>query len=164
MISWLDENLEKYFLALGLGTISILVFVQVVMRYAFGASLDWSEELIRWVFIWSIWIGVSYAFKNDQHMKISTIADKLSGNAKFYIQLFVAVICLLFIARIGWYGYEQATSRLIMRQSAFSIPNPFGERNLSVMYLYLSVPVGCLFSSIRLMQNIVKLIKNKGEK
>lgn len=161
MLTWLDKNFEQYLLSLFLGSISILVFMQVVMRYIFGEALVWTEELIRWLFIWSIWVGVSYAFKYDQHMKITIFTDRLNPNLQRILKILSLVICLIFIMRIGWYGWEQATSKLIVRQSSFSLPNPFKERNLSVMWLYLSVPVGCALSTLRIIQTMILLYRNK---
>jgi len=38
---------------------TILVFIQVVMRYVFSNSLSWSEEMARFIFLWLSWIGAA---------------------------------------------------------------------------------------------------------
>ena len=40
------------------------------MRYVVGASLSWSEELARYVFIWLVYIGISYAVQMKAHVKV----------------------------------------------------------------------------------------------
>ena len=41
------NNFEEYFCVWTLAIMTIVVFVQVVMRYVFANSLSWSEELAR---------------------------------------------------------------------------------------------------------------------
>lgn len=51
------NSLEAHLLVISLAFTTLLIFVQVVMRYVFNNSLSWSEELARYVFIWQIWLG-----------------------------------------------------------------------------------------------------------
>ncbi len=66
MMKWLNDNLEAALGGLLLAGIVILITVQVVMRYVFQNALSWSEELTLWTFIWFIWIGIAYAFKEKK--------------------------------------------------------------------------------------------------
>ena len=54
----LIDNLEEYFVVATMALMTLLVFVQVIMRYVFISSLSWSEELARFIFLWVIgdWI------------------------------------------------------------------------------------------------------------
>ena len=53
------NKIEEYFLVYSLILMVALVFIQVIMRYIFNNSLSWSEELVRYIFIWQIWLGAS---------------------------------------------------------------------------------------------------------
>ena len=63
ILKWLDDNIELYICVFLMSFMTLLVFVQVVMRYVFNNSLSWSEELARYTFIWLIYIGISYGCK-----------------------------------------------------------------------------------------------------
>lgn len=69
-IHWLDENLEEFILIILLMGMTIIMGVQVFCRYALGMSLSWSEELTRYLFIWSGFISVSYCSKKCLSIKI----------------------------------------------------------------------------------------------
>ena len=61
ILSLIEEKLEEYFLVISMIAMVVIIFLQVVMRYVFNNSLTWSEEIARYIFLWQIWIGVSYA-------------------------------------------------------------------------------------------------------
>ena len=49
---------------------TLIMGIQVFARYALGASLSWSEEITRYLFIWSGFISVSYCTKKCISIKI----------------------------------------------------------------------------------------------
>ena len=51
-------------------TIVIVGFAQVLFRFAFHISLAWSEEVVRYVFIWSVFFTAALAFNLDTHIVI----------------------------------------------------------------------------------------------
>jgi len=46
----------------------LMVFGNVVMRYAFNSGISVSEELSRWLFLWLIFLGASVAVHEQAHM------------------------------------------------------------------------------------------------
>ena len=67
---WLDENLEETLLVLFLSCMTLVMGVQVFCRYLLNFSLSWSEEITRYLFIWSGFISVSYCTKKCISIKI----------------------------------------------------------------------------------------------
>ena len=70
MLRWLDENLEEFLMVVLLIAMTLIMGIQVFARYALGASLSWSEEITRYLFIWSGFISVSYCTKKCISIKI----------------------------------------------------------------------------------------------
>lgn len=56
-----------------LALLCVIVFVQVIMRYAYGHSLSWSEELTRYMFVWIIYLGVNLGIRGDNQIKIDIL-------------------------------------------------------------------------------------------
>ena len=69
-LQWLDENLEEVLLVIALAAMAVIMGIQVFARYIFGASLSWSEELTRYIFIWAGFLSVSYCTKKCISIKI----------------------------------------------------------------------------------------------
>jgi len=55
----------------------LMVFGNVVMRYAFNSGITVSEELSRWLFLWLIFLGASIAVHEQCHMGSDMVMDKL---------------------------------------------------------------------------------------
>ena len=70
VLKWLDANLEKYLCVVLMSVMTLIIFIQVVARYVFQNSLSWSEELARYIFIWLVYLGISYGCQMRKHIKI----------------------------------------------------------------------------------------------
>jgi TRAP-type C4-dicarboxylate transport system permease small subunit len=71
----------ELFLVLALAGMVIAVFVNVVLRYGFGTSIVFYEELSRLLFVWLVCVGAVLATADDQHLGFDMLTARLSGPA-----------------------------------------------------------------------------------
>lgn len=64
-------------MVVALGAMVIMVFGNVVMRYAFNSGITISEELSRWLFLWVIFLGATIAVRERAHMGTDMLVAKL---------------------------------------------------------------------------------------
>lgn len=62
-----------------LTTMSCLVFLNVVLRYGFNSSINITEEVARYLFVWLTFLGAVLAFNDGQHVKVTMLTAKLSA-------------------------------------------------------------------------------------
>jgi TRAP-type transport system small permease protein len=74
---WLD-SLTAIFLAV----MVVMVFGNVVLRYAFNSGIAVSEELSRWLFVWMTFIGAVVALKDHGHLGTDMLVARLSPAGK----------------------------------------------------------------------------------
>lgn len=55
----------------------VLVFGNVVLRYAFNDSITVSEELSRWLFVWMTFLGAIVALKEHGHLGSDMLVGRL---------------------------------------------------------------------------------------
>ena len=48
LTEWLDKHFEETLLGIFLILITVIIFLQVVMRYVFSRALSWPEEFTRY--------------------------------------------------------------------------------------------------------------------
>ena len=57
--------------------IFILALCQICMRYVLNKPLVWSEELIRYAFVWICYLGWVLGTRNRSHIQITIIVNLL---------------------------------------------------------------------------------------
>jgi TRAP-type C4-dicarboxylate transport system permease small subunit len=127
---------EKAVTTFMMGAILFVGTTQVIMRYIFNNSLSWSEELMRYIFIWMIFVGAAVTFRNNAHITIdffTSLMPKKVRKVVFYIAKALVIITLLVLIPAG------------IDLAVRSIESLSGALQLSRFWVYLSVPVGSLF-------------------
>jgi TRAP-type transport system small permease protein len=83
----------------------VLVFGNVVLRYAFNSGLTLSEELSRWLFVWMTFMGAVVALHERAHLGTDTLVTRLPlAGKKFCLGLSYVLMlyCCWLIARGAW--------------------------------------------------------------
>ncbi|WP_134701212.1 TRAP transporter small permease [Ammoniphilus sp. YIM 78166] len=148
----LDEKLEEGFLVFTMVLMVILIFSQVISRYIIGSSLSWSEELARYIHIWQVWIGASYAVRKSAHIKVEAFKKIFNEKIQKIIDLF---------ALLAWFGLSlflaiQGT-QMVMKMLERGQTSPAME--IPMWILFSAIPLGGLLMSIRLIQQVIWLFQ-----
>lgn len=90
------NELEETFIALLLGMMTLVTFVNVVLRYVFDTALIWGLELTLVLFAWLVLFGISYGFKITAHLGVDAILNIVSSPAKRVLVLISTVVCVVY--------------------------------------------------------------------
>lgn len=136
------KTFERYLIASNrwaliflLATMSVIIFVNVVMRYATDASLEWAEEVARYLMIWLTFLGAGPVLRYGGHIAVENLQDALPGKVAVAVRVLVAALLLVFFCFMVWYGwlYMQRT----MHQMTPVTQIPFA-------WVYSAMPIGGL--------------------
>lgn len=83
----------------------IVLFVQVVFR-ALGLGVSWCEEVARYLNVWVIYLAAAKATKYSKHMSVDILSLLLKGKGSILLQLFAAVVSLVFFIVLAKYGTQ----------------------------------------------------------
>ena len=84
------NRLENHFLVFGFAILIVVGFIQVVMRTVFNNSLSWSEELIRYIYIWLCWVGISLTQRRGEHIQLTFVLDMLPRKVQDVLKILVS--------------------------------------------------------------------------
>lgn len=70
-------KLLRFLMAACLFVMVVLVFGNVVLRYAFNSGITVSEELGRWLFVWLTFIGAIVAMRDRAHLGMDSLVSRL---------------------------------------------------------------------------------------
>ena len=158
MIKRIDKALtafENAVLVAGLFTCTIILFVNVVLRYFFASGITWAEEYAKYAIMWVTFAGCGAAVRENSHMSITALLD-VQKNKKviYWIRLIINVICVVFSLFIAVYGYRivELVTRTKQKSPAMQIP---------MAVVYVSVLIGGILMTIRFCQSMARLIKER---
>src|ERR1043165_5921253 len=72
----------KFVIVLCLAIMVVLVFGNVVLRYAFNSGIAVSEEISRWLFVWLTFLGAIVALKEHGHLGTDFLVSRLGLTGK----------------------------------------------------------------------------------
>lgn len=101
-ISKVLHSFLNVLMGFSLAAMAILVFGNVVLRYAFNSGITWSEEMSRFLFIWMVFLGAIGALKDNEHLGVDMLVKKLPTP----IQKVVYTISNILVLYILWLVLE----------------------------------------------------------
>ncbi|WP_071705938.1 TRAP transporter small permease [Murdochiella vaginalis] len=153
IFKWIDEYLE---VALGIAILSVMtivIFIQVLARYVFQNSLSWSEELARYLFIWAIYLGISYGCKMSTHIKLDIMTKILPKKYHKIFDIIGNIVFAIFAIYIAFTGWELVTKQGLLNRTSPAL-------GLPMQVVYAAPVVGMALSAIRIIQNLFNCFKD----
>lgn len=93
ILSFFDKIMNAM-LALCLTGMSIIVLGNVILRYVFHSGIAWSEEVARFLFIWMVFLGAIGALKDNQHLGVDLLVERLPLKVRKIVFVFSNVLVL----------------------------------------------------------------------
>lgn len=153
VVQWLDEHLEEAILILLLSLMTLCMGTQIVFRYLFNNSLSWSEELTRYLFIWSGFISISYCIKKWISIKVDQIINLLPTSWYVIFQLVLNVILFLFFVYLSLHAFQYLQMSIASHQTSPALKLP-------MYYVHAAPFCGFSLAVIRSLQQIILESKN----
>jgi C4-dicarboxylate transporter, DctQ subunit len=96
-----------------------LITLQVISRQI-GHSVPWTEELSRFLFIWTIWFGVAASFRQGQHPAITLLTGFVTNlTARRFVDGIPALATAILFVIVAYYGWD-----LLAQQIRFGETSP----------------------------------------
>lgn len=151
------DNFERALLTILMFVMVVLIFMQVFTRYVLSNSFGWTEEASRYLFIWLIFMSIGISFVDKKHISIDLILDLLPIKfQKVVLQLsYIILMGLSVFLVIQGMDLVNALQEFSQKSSTLQIP---------MWMVYLALPVGFLFSVVRLIHvSILLYVKTDDE-
>ena len=156
IIDQYTEQAEKIVMGVGLLAISAIVFINVILRYFFEASLVWSEELARYIVVWVTFFGISSCARYNGHVIVDLLPNKLKGNSKYIQGLVVLIISLGLSIYLAYLSVQFTITQFIAGNTSIAIAIP-------IWIIYLSTAVGFTLMSYVYARKTIKHIMDRKE-
>lgn len=136
-----------------LAVMAVLVFGNVILRYAFNSGIAVSEELARLLFVWLIFLGAILATRQHAHIGFDSLLHKLPRRLRKAVivgtGLLVLAACAMFIHG-GWL------------QTQINLENTYPVLGISYGWLYGVAIVFGVGNAISILLNLWDTVSKSG--
>lgn len=139
---------EEAFLVLTLVLMVLLIFGQVVGRYVFSNAPSWTEETARYIHIFQVWIGASYAVKLREHIRVEAFITRFQGLPRKILETVALLIWFGLAVFLAYFGTELVLQSIENGQVTPAMQVP-------IWIPFLAIPLGGLGMAIRLIQQLI---------
>ena len=136
-------------IALMLALMVVLVFTNVVLRYALNSGIAISEELSRWLFVWVTFMGAVVALRTNSHLGTDMLVGRLGPKGKKFC-MGISLVLMLFCLWLLFKGsYDQAVINWDTTSAVMEV---------SVAYFYASGMVFAVLGGLIVLRNLWLLV------
>lgn len=147
ILTALDRTIEVFLFIIVMVMLCAGV-AQIVARYILQASLSWSEELMRYLYVWMTMIGTSLAIRKNSFTVIDAIANlirKKSDKAGMVLYGCITILQAGFFILLAVYGWQLASRNFGQLSPAMRFP---------IGVAYLALPLGGVLGSIYVLISV----------
>ena len=145
------NKILRFIVIIMLSVMSVVVFAQVLFRIV-HLSIPWSEELSKYLLIWSTFLGAAICIRKGSLVGLEFLKNSMSEEKQKILQTILnLIVCamLLFLINVGFWA---------VRRVWFQITPVL---KLSMGLMYAAIPIGSVFMLIN--QILVTIYLWKGE-
>lgn len=105
-LKYVLDNFERWIMMALFVALFFIVMAGIISRVVFNSPFTWTEEAARLVFIWLIFMGISYGTKYDKHINVTIVLDKMPKKVSALFTIFWDIVALAIFVWIGFYGVQ----------------------------------------------------------
>lgn len=142
-VSDIVDNINKILIVVILSAMAIVVFLQVIFRYALHLPLFWTEEFARYCLVWASLLGAGIAFKRGEHIAVTLFTERfLPGKRSVFVAFLVDSFIFVILVVMLWGGISLVMMTRFQASPALRIP---------MAIPYLAIPVGALIIMVHIL-------------
>ena len=134
----------------------VTIFAQVITRYGFGYTPEWSEEWARSLFVYVVFLGSALIMGESGHLAVEFLPNHFKGTLVGKLLKLLYLVCgYLFVAILLTQGTKMTQVMSFQTSPGLEI---------SMSYIYAVIPVsGCLML-LYLIRDTLRFLKGEDVK
>lgn len=150
LLSWSEKSINVLTVLIFV-LMTVVVFLQVVLRYVFDSNIYWAEEFARYSMIWIAFLGAAIGIRYGEHTRIDFFINRLSATGKKVMEIVNKIICMIFIGVISYYSITMLGNTMNLLTPSMQIP---------VGIVHLILPLSGIVMIVYLLCQTIELISD----
>lgn len=141
MLGRFINTLEESIICLLLVTMTLFVFMEVVLRFGFNTGMVWADELVLHLSAWMVLLGASYGVKVGSHIGVDVLVRLLPSKGQRLITVLAIALCLVYCGLIlaGSWTYLERMHRIGVELDDIPIPKYLAHSVLLIGFVLLAI-------------------------
>ena len=123
------DRAARWIIVVSSATMIAVVSLQVLLRYAFNSSLDWSDEISRLLFVWSMFLAIPLGIREGAHVGIELLTAHIPAHARVLLAKACAIVGAALMAvvfwqavKVAWLTWDELMQSLNVSANWFMVP------------------------------------------
>lgn len=116
-----------------MAVVSVVVVVEVILRYGLGETLVVTEELSRYLMVWVAFLGSVLLMRERGHIASEGLGGWLGPAGRRVVGVVADLLTLVFLVTLTIAGLQTLPAQLDQYLTTI---------NISIFWFYLAIPVG----------------------
>lgn len=130
--------------------LSLVMFMNVILRYFFHFSFNWGDEILRYMSIYMAFFAIAAGWRYNKHISITVITEHLiPEKARKYFRLAADIASILFMCVLIYFGTILVGKISAQGQVSAAL-------RLPMAVIYGVVPICGVLSIIQILLQIFK--------
>ena len=112
-------NLDAVICGVTLTICVILVNANVIFRYFLNNPIKWTDEVVTWLFIWTVFMGSAYAHRRHAHLGVDIVVNLVHGKARQTIEFVMDIVQILILILLTYISSQYVCNLIWKRGIIF---------------------------------------------
>lgn len=127
----------------------LIIFLQVITRYLFGHSFEWSEEAARFLFVWVVFLGSALIMGESGHLAVQILPNHYKNSTfGLALEIFTNMCSYLFILLLITQGSKMTSTMTFQTTPGLGI---------SMSWIYAAIPLSGFLMLLYLIKDSVRI-------
>ncbi len=127
----------------------VTITLQILSR-TMAQAFTWTEELSRYLLVWSTFLGATLAYKRGLHISVSLFLDKFPKNIRSSAVIGGTALSILFFLIVAWNGFSLMAMQIFQVSPALQLP---------MRWVYLVIPLTAIIMLVHAASTIAGEVK-----
>jgi len=156
MLANIINKAEESILSLLLVTMTLLVFIDVILRFVFNSGIAWLQEVTLYMMAWFVLFGASYGVKVGAHIGVDSFVKLFPPKIRRLMGLLSVSICIAYslIFMVAGWNYLAKLHKIHIQMEDLEFERWITESIILIGFILLL---------IRFLQLFIKILKGEAE-
>lgn len=155
IVTWLD-NLLQVLGSVMMGSLILIIFLQVVSRYVFHAAMAWPEEVAKYLFIGLAYAGGAITMYYNKNLRVDALLSVCSPRTIHFLNILASLCTCIYCILAAWFTFEMMLEVMDMDQMAASMDIP-------VWPSWIPIPLGFALMGLYSLMHLLLLLRGEEE-